>query len=75
MAICRKMICTVAEDDVAAGYYMVTSYATGDPGTTSSTAMYRKLTWTEAVDVVLVTFDENRPGLDGAAAFPQQKLW
>lgn len=75
MAICRKVTLTIAEDEVSAGYYTVASYVQGDIGTLPGTWMYRKLTWTEAVDVMLVTFDEHRPGQDVGGGHTQSKLW
>lgn len=75
MAVCRKVTIHVEEDALAPQYYVVTTYLQGDRGVVPGCGIYRKLTWTEACDVILVCFDENRPGQDVKVQEVQEKLW
>ncbi len=73
--VMRKATCAVSVDETAEGYYCVSTYATGDPGVQAQTQMYRHLSWVEALDVVLVTFDEYHPGQTRAVQAVQSMLW
>lgn len=75
MAAVRKITIHISEDLRAAGYYIVSTYVTGDPGVTPGLGLYERLSWTEAVDVMLVLTDENRPGTEAGEAGNTLTLW
>lgn len=66
---------TVSWDTVDEGYYVVTSWRRDEQNHVSGTNCYRKLTWGEAMDVVGVICEENRPGKGHGADIEQHSLW
>lgn len=75
MATVRKVGVHLAVDDQAEGYYTVSVFAETDEARLRGTQMYRHLSWTEAVDVMLVVTDENRPGTKPNVEGDQLGLW
>lgn len=75
MEITEKLGFTVTLDPDAEGYYVVSAYVLRRPGGFAAPAFFPHLSWTEAVDVMLAIFNENRPGFTDNGPGSQLALW
>lgn len=66
---------TTKVDPNHAGWYAVSVWVTTENHGVRQALYFDRLSWVEAVDVVLAIFDENKPGTTVGEGFTQDVLW